>query len=366
MASPILHIKDSYYFEVPKFMWTHDFKTRDDVPKFLRDRHPHASVEDFERELAGKILIPQPFGTLKNLYEKESGFCLSKFMVIELAVAFLMFVVFMQVAKKLQSGSAPRGRFWNFFEAMLLFIRDEVARPAIDSHDDHDHEDPSHGYPATAGDHGSFGHGSHNLGSHAHEPVGSPAGASAAVAAHYRAKPEHEADKFVPLLWTIFFFVLFCNLFGMVPWTGAPTAAFAVTLGLAAITFATVLISGSMKFGPVGFWLNQVPSMDLPWYMAPLKVVIFVIEVAGMMIRHGILAVRLLANMVAGHVVLLGIMTLAFSVQGAMSESWNLAAPISVVASTLFSILELFVAFLQAYIFTFLSALFIGAANHHH
>ena len=70
--------------------------------------------------------------------------------------------------------------------------------------------------------------------------------------------------------------------------------------------------------------------------------------------------------MFAGHIVLLGIMGIAFSVQAAMSSTWWVAAPISVIASTLFSVLELGVAFLQAYVFTFLSALFIGAATHHH
>ena len=85
-----------------------------------------------------------------------------------------------------------------------------------------------------------------------------------------------------------------------------------------------------------------------------------------MLIKHGVLGIRLLANMVAGHVVLLGIMAIAFSLQGAVSDSWWIAAPISVIGATLFSCLELFVAFLQAYIFTFLSALFIGMAVHHH
>ena len=70
--------------------------------------------------------------------------------------------------------------------------------------------------------------------------------------------------------------------------------------------------------------------------------------------------------MVAGHIVLLAIMMMAFSVEGAASEYWGVVAPISVVGATLISVLELFVAFLQAYIFTFLSALFIGAAIHHH
>jgi F-type H+-transporting ATPase subunit a len=339
MASPILHIKDSYYFEVPKFMWRyHDMY---EVPKFLRDAHPHASLADFQADLNGKIIIPQLPGTkLKNLYEVESGFGISKFMVLELVVALLMVVVFIRLAQRMKSGEAPKGRGWNLFEAILLFVRNDIARPAIDSHDDHGHDDHGHGEQVHGHAHGS----AHR----AHKP------------------PAHDGDKFVPLLWTMFFFVLFSNLFGLVPWAGSTTGSFAVTISLAAVTFGTVLLSGMRRFGLIGFWLNQVPPMDLPWYMQILKLPIFIIEVFGMCIRHGILAVRLLANMVAGHLVLLGILGLAFSLEGALNPNWHLTAVISVVASAVFSLLELFVAFLQAYIFTFLSALFIGAAVHKH
>ena len=95
---------------------------------------------------------------------------------------------------------------------------------------------------------------------------------------------------------------------------------------------------------------------------------ILAIELMGLTIKHLVLSIRLLANMVAGHVVLLGIMTLAFSADGvdASGSMWPVAAGISIIGSVLFSCLELFVSFLQAYIFTFLSALFIGAAIHHH
>jgi F-type H+-transporting ATPase subunit a len=94
----------------------------------------------------------------------------------------------------------------------------------------------------------------------------------------------------------------------------------------------------------------------------------------GLLIKHGVLGVRLLANMVAGHLVILGIMGLAFGAGAALTFSspdvpgwlWYVVATISIVASTLFNILELFVAFLQAYVFTFLSALFIGAGVHKH
>ncbi len=233
-------------------------------------------------------------------------------MIIEVVVAVILAALFIRLAQRLKAGGVPRGRMLHMLEGILLYIRDDVAIPAI-------------------------GH--------------------------------HDADKFVPLLWTMFFFILGCNLFGLVPWAGAPTGAFAVTLCLAAITFLTVLIGGMIKFGPIGFWLNQVPHMDLPWYMSPLKLMIWVIEVVGLLIRHAILAVRLLANMVAGHLVLLAIMGMAFSIEAvthATTFHWAITAGISILGSTLFCILELFVALLQAYVFTFLSALFIGAAVHRH
>ena len=74
----------------------------------------------------------------------------------------------------------------------------------------------------------------------------------------------HDADRFVPFLWTIFFFILGCNLFGMIPWMGSPTGSLAVTATLALITFLVVIGSGMKKMGPVGFWKAQVPHMDVP------------------------------------------------------------------------------------------------------
>jgi F-type H+-transporting ATPase subunit a len=412
MASAILHIKDSYYFEVPKYLWRSTRESLADFPNvwvrldpdylrweaerihdalaesgvaglpardalvesYVEWKHAdHAnagrpltaylerqSPEWFERameqpsfaqafnaiqrqvgsaewvseyrgdpahvwsqekidlynvRLSGKVLIPQPFGELRNLYEAKSGFAISRFMVLEVAVAIVVTAVFVWLAGRMRSGERPRGRMWNLLETILLFLRDEVARPAIG---------------------------------------------------------KHEADKFVPLLWTIFLFVLGCNLAGMVPWAGTPTSDWSVTLTLAAVTFGTVIVFGSLKFGWLGFWLNQVPSMDLPGPMALfIKPAIFAIEVIGLFIKHAVLSIRLLANMVAGHMVLVSILFLAFSHEAVeqLSSStwlWGGTAVAAVVGSALLSLLELFVAFLQAYIFTFLSALFIGAAVHHH
>src|SRR5690606_18119933 len=159
---------------------------------------------------------------------------------------------------------------------------------------------------------------------------------------------KHDADKFVPLLWTIFFFVLGCNLMGLVRWIGAPTGAFGPTLGLARVAFATGIISGPAKFGVLRLWKNPVPPMCSRLVLAIVIVpLIFMIEVVGLLMRHGVLAIRLLANIVAGHLVLLGIMGLAVTVTATLEPTWILTAVIAVVGSTLFSLLELFVAFLQ-------------------
>jgi F-type H+-transporting ATPase subunit a len=277
----------------------------------------------------------------------KSGFGISKYMILEVVLAAILFFVFTRLAAVLRSGAPAKGRVANLLEAMILFVRDQIARPAIDSHDHHGDDD-----------HGGHGHDAHGHGAgHGH----------AAPASAHALLEKHDGDRFVPLLLTLFFFVLGCNLLGMVPWAGSPTAAFAVTLSLAGVTLLSVVVAGMRRFGFLGFFTNQVPSMDLPLPLAIiLKPLIFLIEMAGLLIKHGILAVRLLANMVAGHLVLLGIMGLISAAATYSMGLWATVTGISVVSCTLFSVLELFVAFLQAYIFTFLSALFIGAAVHQH
>jgi len=315
---------------------------------FLRAGHPEVTdVAVFKEALDGKILIPQPFAELESLYAVKSGFGISKYMILEVVLAAILFFVFTRLAAVLRSGAPAKGRVANLLEAMILFVRDQIARPAIDSHDHHGDDD-----------HGGHGHDAHGHGAgHGH----------AAPASAHALLEKHDGDRFVPLLLTLFFFVLGCNLLGMVPWAGSPTAAFAVTLSLAGVTLLSVVVAGMRRFGFLGFFTNQVPSMDLPLPLAIiLKPLIFLIEMAGLLIKHGILAVRLLANMVAGHLVLLGIMGLISAAATYSMGLWATVTGISVVSCTLFSVLELFVAFLQAYIFTFLSALFIGAAVHQH
>lgn len=308
MSEPILHIKDSYFFEVPKKWWKVEYATRTDAPEFLRVAHPEASREEFNEALSGKILIPQPFGKLKNLYERESGFAISKFMILEVVAAALLYFVFKRFAERMRPDEPPKGRWNNLIESMVLFVRNGIARQAI----------------------------------------------------------HHHADHYVPILATLFFFILTMNLFGMIPFLGSPTAAFATTLALALVTWVTGFVAGNKELGVLGFWKNMIPKVDTPIWLFPLKIVIlvmlFVIEVLGMVIKHAVLGIRLLANMMAGHLVLLAILGMAV----AAGSYFSVGSAVPTVGATLLSVLELGVAFLQAFVFTFLSALFINMASHAH
>lgn len=287
------HVKDAEYFEVPK------------IPGVTEDGKLH--IPQLAHGQAPTFTISTGFAPIDDIIE-PLDFRVTKFMVLEVVGALIVAVVFIGIAKRIKSGEPPKGKFWNLFEAMLLFVRDQVARPAIGKHD---------------------------------------------------------ADKFMPFLWTIFFFVLICNLLGMVPWAGSPTGALATTGALALITFMTVVGAGMVKMGPVGFWIGQVPHMDLPLPLAiVLKPMIFVIEVLALFIKHFVLAVRLLANMMAGHLVL-AVLIAFIAAAWSSAAIWGVA-PASILGATALSMLELFVAFLQAYIFVFLAALFIGMAVHPH
>ncbi len=250
------------------------------------------------------VPIPQPLEAI------GIEFHITKFMVLELVAAVLLILVFVPLAWRIRRGGPPKGRAWNLLEAMLLFLRDQVARPAIG---------------------------------------------------------KHEADRFLPFVWTIFFFILACNLLGLVPWAGSPTGAWGCTLVLAVATFLVVVIAGMKKFGVAGFFLNQVPHMELPLVLSILiKPMIFVIEIVGLLIKHFVLSVRLLANMFAGHLVLAVIIGFIGMTAEANVALWAGVTVSSVLGAVALNMLELFVAFLQAYIFAFLSALFIGMAVHKH
>jgi F-type H+-transporting ATPase subunit a len=192
-----------------------------------------------------------------------------------------------------QSGMVSTG--WaNFFEIFIVYIRDEIVRP--------------------------------NLGK-----VG---------------------DRYLPYFLTLFFFILVCNLLGLVPFGATATGNIAVTAAMAMTTFLMINIAGVKELGFVHYIQTYIPH-GLPFWLVPLM---FVIEILGLFTKSFALCIRLFANMIAGHIVILAFMGLIFI----FHSIW--IAPISVAAAVGLGLLELFVAFLQAYVFTLLTAVFVGGA----
>ena len=269
-------------------------------------------------------------------------FQITKFMILELIAAILILFIYLPLARRASTGELPKGPWWNAFESLLTFVRNEIAKP--------------------------------NLG-------------------------EKDADKYVPYLWTLFLFLLFCNLLGMVPFMGSPTANIWATGALAFISFIMlhgaaivklgyeteenhghdhghghkdrfiglrkIPVVGPLLLGVIRYVRAMWPQIDVPYVGWFFSLMIFVIEMLGTVIKSGVLAVRLFANMFAGHmvlaVILLFIVTAAESKNLLLLGAVSLASVLGVVA---LSLLELFVAFLQAYIFVFLTALFMGMSLH--
>lgn len=273
-------------------------------------------------------------------------FQITKYMVLQLVAGLFVLWVFRGLSRRIASGQVARGGWWNFWETLAIYIRDNVVRPTIG-----DGEHPPHGEVQ----HDADGHGANGQGhEHAHQ------GAATAFA--------HPADKYLPYVWTCFFYILICNLLGAFPFLGSPTAEINVTGALAVVTVVTVIIYGTQRSGFVRFWASLAPGMDLsPAMKVVLVPVIWFIEAAGFFIRHCVLAVRLFANMMGGHTVLAVFML--FIATAAHSHIWWLypvVLPSSIFGQLFVGMLELMFAFVQAYIFAFLATLFIGMAVHPH
>ncbi|HHJ51938.1 MAG TPA: ATP synthase F0 subunit A [Caldithrix abyssi] len=161
---------------------------------------------------------------------------------------------------------------------------------------------------------------------------------------------EKEGPRFTPLLTAMFFFVLINNLMGLIPLFSTATGNVNVTAAMALVTFFATQIYGVLEQGLFGYYKNLVPH-GVPFYLWPLM---FVIEIMGLIAKHVALTIRLFANMVAGHIVLFAFLGLIIM----FKTYW--VSPVSVGFGVFVYFLELLVAFIQAYIFTVLSALFIG------
>ena len=170
----------------------------------------------------------------------------------------------------------------------------------------------------------------------------------------------------MPFLWTIFLFILFCNLLGMVPFLGSPTASIYVTGALAVCSFVAIHAAAVAKMGFLPYLKSLWPHLDIPIPVMGffIKLLICVIEVIGRFIKSVVLAVRLFANMFAGHTVLAMILSFVVLAAGNTLALWGTITAASILGVVALSLLELFVAFLQAYIFVFLTALFMGMELH--
>jgi F-type H+-transporting ATPase subunit a len=216
--------------------------------------------------------------------------------VLMMLVAAVLLVVLLIPASK-RRDNAPRGRLANLVEAFVVFIRDEVVTP--------------------------------NLG-------------------------EKDGRKWLPFFLTIFFFILTLNLVGLVPGMGTTTSNINFTAAMAIMIFVVFNLSGIKKNGVIHYFTGLIPS-GLPFWLLPLMAVI---ELVGLFTKAIALALRLFANLTAGH-------ALIFSLLGLIIVFKSHFAAVPLVPFTLFIyLIEILVAFLQAYIFTLLAGLFIGQAVH--
>jgi F-type H+-transporting ATPase subunit a len=172
---------------------------------------------------------------------------------------------------------------------------------------------------------------------------------------------EH-TDTYLAYFLTLFFFILTCNLIGLVPGAHAITANITVTAALAVCTFLMIQFAGVKEQGPVSYVKHIVPG-GVPLLLWPM---LFVIECFGMLVKCFSLCIRLFANIIAGHIVSLAFLSVIFIFAEA-SKIGGLAVSPAAVGLALFVVtLDVLVSFLQAYIFTMLTALFVGAAVHPH
>jgi F-type H+-transporting ATPase subunit a len=219
-----------------------------------------------------------------------------------LLTSFLLILIFTSVARsyKKRKGQAPKG-IQSFMEPLILFIRDEVAIPSI----------------------------------------GSAA----------------KADKFMPFLLTTFFFIWIANMLGLIPFIGGfnITGTLSVTMVLAALVFILITINGNKHYWGHILWPAGVPL--------PIKFILVPIEIASIFIKPLVLMVRLTANITAGHIIILSFVSLIliFAQNGVGAE---LGVGVGSVLFMIFMFfIELLVAFLQAYVFTLLAALYLGEAT---
>lgn len=242
--------------------------------------------------------------------QKESAIILdlsvTKHLVFALLASGILLAIFVRLANRYKRGigriSAPQGLVQNLFETLVIFVRDNIAIP--------------------------------NLGKE-----------------HYH--------RFLPYLLTAFFFILTCNLLGLVPFGATATSNLNITGVLAAFTFILTQVNGSRDHWRHVFWPPNMP--------VAVKLLLIPTEIMGLFTKPIALAIRLFANLTAGHLVILSLIGMIFTFTNLFGEAVGYGVvPVSLGFTLFVMCLEVLIAFIQAYIFTILSALFIGMAIAEH
>jgi F-type H+-transporting ATPase subunit a len=179
-----------------------------------------------------------------------------------------------------------------------------------------------------------------------------------------------QGRRYLPFAWTLFFFVLISNLFGLFPFTVVPqhrtdvlsvaTGNIAVTAALAVIVFVVVMFAGFKKHGLLGYWGTLVPA-GVP---APLAPFILILEAIGQLTRHFALAIRLFANMLAGHALLGILFGFTLGIEHFAHPQQGILQTVGAAGFLLFIYLfEVLIALIQAYIFTILAIIFVSLST---
>lgn len=232
-------------------------------------------------------------------------FSITKTVFAVMFSALLMAVIFISVARSYarNRNKAPRG-MQALLEPLIIFIRDDVAKSSIG---------------------------------------------------------EKKYEKYMPYLLTIFFFIFLNNILGLIPiFPGGAnvTGNIAVTMVMAVFTFIITTVSGNKHY-----WVDIVNTPGVPWWLKIPVPLMPIVEIIGIITKPFVLMVRLFANMTAGHIIALGFVSLIF-IFGAMNEALGYGVSVVSVTFMIFmNLLELLVAFIQAYVFTLLSALYFGLAT---
>ncbi|WP_372774698.1 F0F1 ATP synthase subunit A [Mangrovibacterium sp.] len=260
---------------------------------------------EHEGEHEGKIIELNDQGEFVGI---PLDISITKTVVGALVSVIVILLIFLNVAKtaKQRTGQAPTG-IQSFMEPLIIFIRDEVAIPAIG---------------------------------------------------------KDKSDKFLPFLLTLFFFILINNFLGLIPifpFGANVTGNIAVTMVLALFTFAMTTISGNKHY-----W-KEIFNPDVPWWLKFPIPLMPIVELSGVITKPFVLMVRLFANMMAGHLIVTVFVSLIFifsSLNGPIAG--GIVSPISVAFSVFILLLDVLVSFIQAYVFTLLSALYFGMATSDH